>query len=392
MVEVEAARDEREIIAQFNILLKNFSGFNNLGEVREIRKIEDIDRIPMTTRQSLESLGIKNAPIQPLCMHVTSGSSGKNVPVFYSEKSWQVLVERTKKLFEFMEISKKDIVLNLFEYGLSNEGLAIDNALASAGIAAFPCGNLEKEKKYLARDLIKKIKPTALISFPSFIFDLIELNADLSSIKKIMHAGSFVSREFFDFMRSRIDAVFYNCYGCNEVGPISISRTFEDEFSLLIDKGLYIEVLDDNSKPHEIGEGRILITDLYNLSTPMIRYFLGDRVKIIKQDGKKYIKVLKREDSYSKINGAVMPVGLLVKTCMEQIGHDHFSILVNFSKSSMKDETVIYLLKKDAGKASALQKEFNEKLNLFPQIKLIGNMPRTFTGKIRNFIDARKPE
>jgi len=66
-----------------------------------------------------------------------------------------------------------------------------------------------------------------------------------------------------------------NEYGASEVGLIAMEN-LQGEF-VLNQQNLFIEVVNKNNIPVPDGTiGRILVTDLYNLAHPMIRYEIGD--------------------------------------------------------------------------------------------------------------------
>ncbi len=79
-----------------------------------------------------------------------------------------------------------------------------------------------------------------------------------------------------------------NEYGASEVGLIAM----EDEKGrfLLNNKNLFIEIVDENNKPVKNGEkGKVLITDLFNLAHPIIRYEIGDVASIAATDDDRLI-------------------------------------------------------------------------------------------------------
>jgi len=66
-----------------------------------------------------------------------------------------------------------------------------------------------------------------------------------------------------------------NEYGASEVGLIAMQNA-QGNFEVN-QQNLYVEVVDNNNQPVPDGTiGRILVTDLYNLAHPIIRYEIGD--------------------------------------------------------------------------------------------------------------------
>lgn len=66
-----------------------------------------------------------------------------------------------------------------------------------------------------------------------------------------------------------------NEYGASEVGLIAMENLQRE--MVLNQQNLFIEIVNENNQPVPDGTiGRILVTDLYNLVHPMIRYEIGD--------------------------------------------------------------------------------------------------------------------
>ena len=66
-----------------------------------------------------------------------------------------------------------------------------------------------------------------------------------------------------------------NEYGASEVGLIAMENLNGD--FVVNTQNLFVEIVDEENKPvSDETVGRILVTDLYNLAHPMIRYEIGD--------------------------------------------------------------------------------------------------------------------
>jgi phenylacetate-CoA ligase len=77
------------------------------------------------------------------------------------------------------------------------------------------------------------------------------------------------------FLEKWLGVPVINEYGASEVGLIALQNKRGD---FTINKqNLFVEVVNDHNTPVTDGTiGRILVTDLYNLAHPMIRYEIGD--------------------------------------------------------------------------------------------------------------------
>ena len=66
----------------------------------------------------------------------------------------------------------------------------------------------------------------------------------------------------------------YNEYGSSETSIIGIENMAGH---LITSDNLLVEILDDENQPVKVGDiGKIVVTDLFNLAMPFIRYDIGD--------------------------------------------------------------------------------------------------------------------
>jgi phenylacetate-CoA ligase len=84
----------------------------------------------------------------------------------------------------------------------------------------------------------------------------------------------------FDYQREQIERSFrcpvYNRYGCSEFMNVA-HECLEHRGMHINADGFIVEVLDGAGRPVVGEEGEIVITDLNNYATPLVRYRIGDR-------------------------------------------------------------------------------------------------------------------
>ena len=81
-----------------------------------------------------------------------------------------------------------------------------------------------------------------------------------------------------------------NEYGASELGIIGFGKANR---WLVSDEQILVEIVDDNDYIVSDGEtGRIICTNLFNKSTPFIRYEVGDMGCIITENGRRYLTQL----------------------------------------------------------------------------------------------------
>jgi phenylacetate-CoA ligase len=89
------------------------------------------------------------------------------------------------------------------------------------------------------------------------------------------------AEKLHDFQRDKIEQVFqcpvFDTYGSREFNMIGAECERHQGLHLTAEH-LLVEILDDDGMPVPDGEeGNVVITDLYNLGMPFIRYAIGDR-------------------------------------------------------------------------------------------------------------------
>lgn len=127
---------------------------------------------------------------------------------------------------------------------------------------------------------IRKFDPEFMITYPnnlSALLDLWESEGYGGNLKHIKCLGETVS----DSLRSRTMSILglyiEDGYSSNEAGTIALHCGHHYH---TMDDSLIVEVINDQGDECEPGEiGRIVITDLHNFSTPVIRYQIGDHAE-----------------------------------------------------------------------------------------------------------------
>jgi phenylacetate-CoA ligase len=128
------------------------------------------------------------------------------------------------------------------------------------------------------------IDPHYVLSYPSNLLALLRVaqkeDLHFPRLREIRCFGETVSDSLRQAALQLPGVRLTDLYSAQEVGVIALQ---------CLDSGLYhiqaenllVEVLDDNDAPCRAGEtGRVVITDLHNYATPLIRYELGDYAEV----------------------------------------------------------------------------------------------------------------
>jgi len=132
--------------------------------------------------------------------------------------------------------------------------------------------------------LIREFKPTNLLAYPSNLAGLIAQcekdGTTLIGLKHIWSIGETMSRE----LRGRVETFFgapvEENYSSQELGVIATQCPVSGLLHV-VSESVIVEVLDDKGAPCAQGQvGKVVVTDLHNFATPLIRYEVGDHVEV----------------------------------------------------------------------------------------------------------------
>jgi phenylacetate-CoA ligase len=132
--------------------------------------------------------------------------------------------------------------------------------------------------------LIRRFRPQTLVAFPSNLAAFADTWAadgfEPSSLRHLKTVGETVS----DTLRERVKAVtglaIEDHYSSQEAGPIALECPVSGLYHLM-SEALVVEVLNARGEACAEGEsGKVVLTDLHNLATPLIRYECGDVAEV----------------------------------------------------------------------------------------------------------------
>jgi phenylacetate-CoA ligase len=129
-------------------------------------------------------------------------------------------------------------------------------------------------------DALVEFEPTSLIVYPSNL-DAILSEMDvrgyrLPSLKRVRTLGETLSDDLRKRTKRQLGVRVSDCYTSEEFGYIALQCP-QSELYHVMAESLIVEVIDDAGRACTDGQiGRIVVTDLHNFATPMIRYETGD--------------------------------------------------------------------------------------------------------------------
>lgn len=331
---------KEDILANFRKLLIKFEFLKKYNKIHLTSKA-DIKKIPFTRREELQEWNPEFAPLKTFIFYeATGGKGGKNFFLGISKQSHEFMIERAIQAISLMCPRLGRNCLNLLFSDL------VDNAILRSGLTLMSIGDVHNNRTLrLTYDAIEKLEIKYLFAAPNLLWTVFSALKKNHSIEKCMVSGELFLPWFRNSMQKATGISFYNWYGSSG-GFIAAQDNPKDSFMRILDAGLYIELVDKNGYPLREGKGSLVYTDLFNYSTPIIRYLLEDEVEIIWRGRTRYVKVIARAGSRIKLDGELVHVGFLINEICSLLGHNKFLLVIGKSKNYI-DIVNVFLLKKD---------------------------------------------
>ena len=259
-------------------------------DIEKIKKIEDLQQIPVTTKQDLQ---IRNMDF--LCVHptqivdyvTTSGTLGQPVTFALTQNDLERLALSEYLSYAFCGCKTDDIIQMMITIDRAfMAGLACLLGSFKFGAGIIRIGNGIPELQW---NTIKSIHTTVFNCVPSFILKLIEfaelagINYRQSSVKRAICVGESLRNNdhSLNILGERIHSLWpelslYSNYASTEMQ--SSFNECEAQCGAHHKPDLTIvEFLNDNNQPVDEGEpGEITITTLRVEGMPVIRFKTGD--------------------------------------------------------------------------------------------------------------------
>ena len=133
---------------------------------------------------------------------------------------------------------------------------------------------------------LRQIMPGYLLTYPSNLSALLDLaeadperRAGLGRLIQVRTIGETLHELLRERCRQMLGIGIADLYSSQEVGVLAVACPQGGGYHVM-SEGLVLELLRDDDQPCAPGEtGRVIVTDLHNFATPLIRYDLGDRAE-----------------------------------------------------------------------------------------------------------------
>jgi glycosyltransferase involved in cell wall biosynthesis/phenylacetate-coenzyme A ligase PaaK-like adenylate-forming protein/MoaA/NifB/PqqE/SkfB family radical SAM enzyme len=239
--------------------------FDNAGlKPADIKTIDDLKKLPITSRQELQNNQDFINPKLVTGTLYTGGSTGTSLKYYESEIS--NLIRN--------EVHLRGWRWGGFQHDMKYCILKSSQAIKVEGNCIHLVGDLTDENLKKNVDIIKYFKPQHLKGYVGSLFILakycIDNNIQIDGLKSVIPS----SENLYDYQRRTIEQAFgcrvFEEYCCNDGGACAWECDKREGLHYFMERAVIEE-----------EQGKMIVTDLWNLAMPFIRYENGDSVKFL---------------------------------------------------------------------------------------------------------------
>jgi Coenzyme F390 synthetase len=381
----------------------------------DIKSIDDIVKLPFTYKQDLRDtypFGLMAVPRSKLVrVHASSGTTGKQTVVAYTQKDLDVWSECTARGLVAIGGRKEDFVHVSYGYGLFTGGLGLHYGAEMLGATAIPvsAGNTERQIQ-----ILQDYESDILCCTPSYALyigeTLKEKGVDPKTLK--VRAGIFGAEPWTEEMRKEIEKALdikaYDIYGLSEIAGPGVATECKCQNGMHINEDyFYPEIIDpDTGEILPDGQyGELVFTCIGKEALPLIRYRTRDICSLTHEKcgcGRTLVRMMKpkgRTDDMLIIRGInVFPSQ--IESVLLELGMDpNYQIIVDRVKNhdmlevqvEINEELFSDTVRSLEAVEKRLANAFQATLNIAPKVRLLE--PKSIArseGKAKRVIDKRK--
>ena len=261
--------------------------FDNLKlNVDDIKKIEDLEKLPILTKEIIknnwEEFKPANLDKMKYYNNATGGSTG--TPFRYRLHKFDRLLGSASMYhawgFGGYRLGDKTIFIGGSSLSIGAKPKLAKNVNEfSRNIKMLSSFDMDEEKMKQYVNVINSFKPKFIRGYASSIYFLSKWIEE-NDVKIHQPLATFTTAEkLYPNMREKIRDVFYcdvyDGYGLND-GGIHAAECPEHSGLHIITERNVTEIVDEETNQLSNGEGKIIATSLYNYAMPFIRYDTGD--------------------------------------------------------------------------------------------------------------------
>jgi len=255
----------------------------------EIKTLDDLKNIPTTNKEDLQQRNDDFLCVQKnkiIEYSSTSGTLGSPVTIALTENDLKRLAFNEYASFTCADGSSQDVyqlMLTLDRQFMA--GMAYYSGIRKMGAGIIRLGPGVPSLQW---ETIFRLKPTAIVTVPSFILKLIrfakehQIDINKTSVQKAVCIGENIRNTDFSLtmlgkkISDAWDIKLYSTYASTEM-QTAFTECVACRGGHLQPELIILEMLDENDQPVKAGEtGEVTITTLGVEGMPLLRYKTGD--------------------------------------------------------------------------------------------------------------------
>ena len=378
--------------------------------------LDDVGRIPFTVKQDLREsypYGFLCEPKERLLrMHVSSGTTGQAVAVFYTKADLELWADLLARCMYMAGARPGDTFQNLSGYGLFTGGLGFQYGAERLGMLTIPSGAGNSRRQI---QIMRDFSTNVIHIIPSFLLLLMDVIKEMKidPQNELSLRIAFVGAEpYSQEVRKRLEDFYgikvYNSYGLSEMnGPgVAFECAYQNGLHLWEDAYL-VEIIDPNTlEPVPDGQyGELVMTTLRREAMPILRYRTRDLTRILPgpcgcgRVHKRIDRIQGRTDDMFIIKGVnVFPMQVeQVLMNVPEVGNNYVIVLKrenNVDDMVVRVEVTDSVFVEDMRELDRVRKKIahdvKSELLLIPKVELVEphSLPKS-EGKALRLIDQR---
>ncbi len=249
-------------------------------------QLDDLARLPILEKadlqQHLDEITGDGRLIPGVFEEFSGGSTGAPVRLFHTSEHFAYAnaeIERDFSMCNGYTIGEPRAFVwgaPRDERSLARWKDAVQNRLWLGGLAVEGAD----VHAYIAR--LRSFGPRLLVGYVSILLELArEMDRPLEGLRAVQSSAETLTDEYRKVIGEAFGAPVYNRYGAREVGNLAHECDEHSGLHLLMENNI-VEIVDADGRPlTEPGdEGDVVVTNLNNFATPLIRYRLGDVARV----------------------------------------------------------------------------------------------------------------
>ena len=284
--EIIAIQNEK-IVKQVKYVYDNVPYYRDLMDKKgvrpeDIRSIDDIRKLPFLTKDDLREAypyGLMGTDLKNCVrIHSTSGTTGKRVVAFYTQKDVDMWEECCARAIVAAGGTDEDVCQVCYGYGLFTGGAGLHGGSHKVGCLTLPMssGNTDRQIQFMM-----DLNATILCCTPSYAAFIGETLAErgYKPEDNKLKAGIFGAEPWTEEMRRNIEKSLgikaYDIYGLTEISGPGVAFECEEQKGMHINEDhFYVEVINpETGEPLPDGEkGELVFTSLDKEGFPLLRY------------------------------------------------------------------------------------------------------------------------